>query len=90
VPVLSDSRPVGLSAQSTRDSHAIKLFAHLLTTGIWLEHRLRNTVILRTGWVGRSGWVRSPLGRLRSVDAQFTQPTMTQPSGTADVADISR
>jgi hypothetical protein len=90
VPVRSDSPPVGPSAQSARDRRAISVVGHLLTTGIWLEHRLRNTPTPRTGLDGRSGWVRSPLGRLRSVEVQFSQPTRTQPSGTADVADISR
>jgi hypothetical protein len=90
VPVRSDIPTVGPSAQSTRDRRAINVVGHLLTTGIWLEHRLRSTPTPRTGLVGRSGWVRSPAGRFRSVDAQFTHPTRTQPSGTADVAVISR
>jgi hypothetical protein len=61
-----------------------------LKTGVWLEHQLRNTSTPWTGLVGRSGCVGSPLHRLRSVDMQFTQPPCTQPSSTADLADISR
>jgi hypothetical protein len=90
VPIRSDSPPVGPSAQSARDRRAIRVVGHLLTTGIWLELRLRNTPTPRNGLVRSSGRVRSPLGRLRSVDVQFTQPTRTQPSGTADVAVGSR
>jgi hypothetical protein len=90
VPFRSDSPPVGPSAQSARDRRSIDVVGYLLTTGIWLEHRLRSTPTPRTGLVGTSGWVRSPVDRFRSVDAQFTQTTRTQPSGTADVAVISR
>jgi hypothetical protein len=90
VPVHSDSPPVGPSTQSARDRRAISVVGHLLTTGIWLERQLRNTATPRTGLIGRSGLVRSPVHRLRSVDVQFTQPSRTQPSGTADVADIAR
>jgi hypothetical protein len=90
VPVRSDSSPVCPSAQSEFDRRAISVVGHLLTTGIWLEHQLRNTPTPRNGLVGRSGWVRSPLRRLRSVDVQFTQPSRKQPSRTADLAVISR
>ena len=89
MPVRSDS-PLCPPAQSARDRRAISMVSHLLTTGIWLEHQLRNTPTPRTGLVGRSGWVRSPLRRLRSVDVQFTQPTRTRPPRDADSAVISR
>jgi len=55
-----------------------------------LEHQLRNTPTARTGLAGMSGWVRSPLRRLRSVALQFIQLTWKQPSPTADLAVISR
>jgi hypothetical protein len=90
VPGRSDSPPVCRSTQSEIDRRAIIVVGHLLTAGIWLEHQLRNTATSRTGFVGRSDWVRSPLRRLRSVDVQFTQPTGKQPSPIADVALISR
>ena len=90
MPVRSDSPSVCRSTQSELDRRAIRVAGHLLTTGIWLEHQLTDTSTHRTCLIGRSGWVRSPLHRLRSVDVQFTQPTRTQPSGTADLADISR
>lgn len=90
MPVRSDSPSGGRSAQSELDRRAIRMVGHLVTTGIWLEHQLRHTPTPWTGLVGRSGWVRSPLRRLRSVDSQFTQPTEKQPSHTADLAAISR
>jgi hypothetical protein len=90
VPGRSDGPPGCRSTQSERDGRAISLFGHLLTTGIWLEHQLRNTPTPRSGFVGRSDWVRLPLRRLRSVDVRFTQPTGKQPSPIADVALISR
>jgi hypothetical protein len=89
VPVRIDSPSGVRSTYSELDRRAIRVVGHLLTTGIWLEHQLKNTSTHRTGLVGRSGWVRSPLHRLRSLDVQFTQPTETQPSGIADLADIS-
>lgn len=79
MPVRSASPSACLSAQSERDRRAISMVGHLLTTGIWLEHQLRNTAIPRTGLVGRSGSVRSPLRRLRSVALEFTQLTRAQP-----------
>jgi hypothetical protein len=84
VPVRSDSPPVCPSAQSGRDHRAVSLFDHLLTTGIW--HRLKNT----PGLVGRSGWARSPLRRLRSIDVEFTQLAEKQSSRTAALAVFSR
>lgn len=90
MPVRNDRPPGGRSAQSELDRRAIRMVGHLLTTGIWLEHQLRNTPTPWTGLVGRSGWVRPPLRRLRSVDSQFTQPTGKQPSHTPDLAVISR
>jgi hypothetical protein len=75
VPVRSDIPTVGPSAQSTRDRRAINVVGHLLTTGIWLEHRLRSTPTPRTGLVGRSGWVRSPAGRsARSMRSSLIPP----------------
>jgi hypothetical protein len=90
VPVRSESPSVRRSAQSERDRRAINLVGHLLTTGIWLEHQLRATATPRVGVAERSGWVRSPLRRLRSVDLPSTQSTGTQPSPIADVALIGR
>jgi hypothetical protein len=90
VPVRSDGPSTCPSAQSERDRRAINMVGHLLTTGIWLEHQLRNTPTSRTGLVERSGWVRSPLRQLSSVALQFTQLTLKQPSPTADLAAISR
>lgn len=90
MPVRNDSPSVCRSAQSERDRRAISVVGHLLTTGIWLEHQLRNTPTPRTGLVGTSGWVRSPLRRLRSVALQPTQLTRKQPSRSADLAVISR
>jgi hypothetical protein len=55
-----------------------------------LEHQLKNTPTARTGSVGMSSWVRSPLRRLRSVALQLTQPTRKQPSPTADLVVVSR
>ena len=68
--IRSDSPSGGRSAQSELDRRAIRMVGHLLTTGIWLEHQLRNTPTPWTGLVGRSGWVRSPLRPLRSVDSR--------------------
>jgi hypothetical protein len=82
VPVRSDSPSVCRSAQSERDRRAISVVGHLLTTGIWLEHQLRNTPTPRTGLVGTSGWVRSPLRRLRSrrfaAHSAHQETTITQ------------
>ena len=55
-----------------------------------LEHQLKDTPIARTGLVGMSGSVRSPLRRLRSVALQLTQLTRKQPSPTADLVVVSR
>jgi hypothetical protein len=90
VPVRSDSPSVRPSAQSARDRRAISVVGHLLMTGIWLEHQLRITPTQRSGLVGRSAWVRSPLRRLRSVALQPTQLTTKRPSRPADLAVISR
>jgi hypothetical protein len=98
VPVRSDRPSESRSAQSELDRHAINVVGHLLTTGIWLEHQLRNIRTPGTGLVGRSR-VRSPLRGLRSIELQPTQPTQPteptkptrqQPSLTADLALISR
>jgi hypothetical protein len=89
VPVRSDSPSVSRSAQSELDRRAMRVVGHLLTTGIWLEHKLR-TPTPRTGLVGVSGWVRSPLRWLRSGDVQFTQTTWKQPSHTAAIAVLAR
>jgi hypothetical protein len=89
VPVRSDSRPVCRSTQSELDRRAIRVVGHMLTTGIWLEHKLRNTATPRTRLVGRSGWVRPPVRRPRSVGVQVTQPTGNQQSPIADVTLIS-
>jgi hypothetical protein len=89
VPVRNESPPECRSTQSELDRRAISVFGHLLTTGIWLEHQLRNIPTPRTDLVGRSGWVRSPLRRPRSVDVQFTLPS-GKPSPIADVALVSR
>jgi hypothetical protein len=90
MPVGSDSTSVCCSKQSELDRRAMRLVGHALTTGIWLEHQTKDTSPHRTGLVGRSGWIRSLLHRLRSVGVQFTQPTRTQPAGTAESTDISR
>lgn len=90
MPVRSDNSSVCTSAQSERDRRAISVIGHLLTTGIWLEHQLRNTPTPWISSVGRSGWVRSPLRRLHSVDVRPTQSTRRQPSRPADVAVVSR
>jgi hypothetical protein len=90
VPVRSNSPSGGRSAQSELDRRAISMVGHLVTTGIWLEHQLRNTPTPWTGLVGRSGWVRSPLRPFRSADSQFTQPTGKQPLHTDELAAISR
>lgn len=90
MPVRSDRPSVCRSAQSKLDPRAIRVVGHLPTTGIWLEHQLRNTPTPRTRSVDRSGWVRSPLRRLLSVEVRFTQPITKPPSPTADVARISR
>jgi hypothetical protein len=89
VPVRSDSRPVCRSTQSELDRRAIRVVGHMLTTGIWLEHKLRNTATPRTRLVGRSGWVRPAVRRPRSVGVQVTQPTGNQQSPIADVTLIS-
>jgi hypothetical protein len=89
VLIRSDSSSGGRSAQSELDRRAIRMVRHPLTTGSWLEHQLGNTPTPLTSLVGKSGWVRSPLRRIRSVDSQFTQPTGKQPSHTADLAVIS-
>jgi hypothetical protein len=83
VPVRNDSRPVCRSTQSALDRRAISMVGHLLTTGIWLEHHLRNAVTPPTSRV------RSTLRRLGSIDWEFTKPTRKQPSPTADLAVIS-
>jgi hypothetical protein len=89
--VRSNTPSGGRSAQSELDRRAIRMVGHLLvTTGIWLEHQLRNTPTPWTGLVGRSGWVRSPLRRLRSVDSPLTQPAGERQSHTADLAVLSR
>jgi hypothetical protein len=90
VAVHTDSPSVGRSAQSELDRRAIRVVGHLLSTGIWLEHQIRNTPTPWTGVVGRSGWVRSPQRRPRSVDLNSTQTTREQPSRTTDLAVVSR
>jgi hypothetical protein len=89
VHVRNDSRPVYRSTQSELDRRAISMVGHLLTTGIWLEHQLRNAVTPPTRSVGRSR-VRSTPPRLGSIDWEFTKPTRKQPSPTPDLAVISR
>jgi hypothetical protein len=74
VAVHTDSPSVGRSTPSELDRRAIHVVGHLLMTGIWLERQLRNTPTPWTDVVGRSGSVRSPQRRPRSVDLQFTQP----------------
>jgi hypothetical protein len=90
VPVGSDSPSVCCSMQSELDRRAMGMASHALMTGIWLEHQPKDTSPHLTGLVGRSGWIRSLLHRLRSVGVHVTQPTRTQPSGTADSTDILR
>jgi hypothetical protein len=90
VPVRSDSPPACPSAQSQSERRAISLAGHQLTTGIWLEHQLRNTPTARTVLVAMSGGVRSPLRRLRSVALQFTQLNRKQPLPTAELAVVAR
>jgi hypothetical protein len=90
MPARNDIPSGSRSAQSELDRRAIRVVGHLLTTGIWIEHQLRNTRTPRIGLVGRSGWVRSSLGPIRSVDSELAQPTGKQPSQTADSAVISR
>jgi hypothetical protein len=90
VTVRTDSPSVGRSTQSELDRRAIHVVGHLLMTGIWLEHQLRNTPTPWRGLVERSGWVRSQQGKSHSVDLQLTQPTRKQPSRTVDLAVVSR
>lgn len=90
VTVRNESPPECRSTQSELDRRAISVVGHLLTTAIMLEHQLRTIATPRTGLVGRSGWVRSPLRRPRSFDVQFTLPTGKQPSPIAEVALASR
>jgi hypothetical protein len=90
VPVRSDNPSESPSAQSERERRAISMVGHLLTTGVWLEHRLRNTPTPRIGLVRRSGWARSPLRRHCSVALQPAQITRKQPSRTDHLAVISR
>ena len=61
--VHTDSPSVGRSTQSELDRRAIHVVGHLLMTGIWLEHQVKDTPTPWTGVVGRSGWVRSPQRR---------------------------
>jgi hypothetical protein len=90
VAVRTDSPSMRRSVRSDLDRRAIRVVGSLLATGVWLELQLRNTLTPRTGLVGRSGWVRSPQRRTRSVDLQVPQPTRKQPSRTADFALVSR
>jgi hypothetical protein len=82
VPVRSDTRPVYRSTRSELDRRAINVVGHLLTTGLWMEHQVRNTSKSRIGFIRRTDWVRLPSRRLRSADVQFTEE---QPSPIDDV-----
>ena len=88
--VRTNGPSVRRSVESELDQRVIRVVGHLLTTGIWLEHRLRNTPTPWTGLVAKSGRVRPPRGPSRSVDLPLTQPTRKQPSRTADFAVGSR
>jgi hypothetical protein len=89
VPARSASPSESRSAQSKLDRRAISVVGHLLTTGIWLEHQLRNIPTPRTGPVGGSR-VRSPLRRSASVDLELSQPASGHASPTGDLALTSR
>jgi hypothetical protein len=89
VPVRSASPSESRSAQSELDRRAISVVGHLLTTGIWLEHQLRNIPTRRTSPVGGSR-VRSPLHRSGSVDLGLSQPARRRVSPTGDLALTSR
>lgn len=87
--VHTDSPSIGRSTQSEIDHRVTRVVGHLLTTGIWLEHQLRNTPTPWTAVVGKSSWVRTPQGGLHSVDLQFTRPARKQPSRTAELSVFS-
>jgi hypothetical protein len=90
VAVRPDSPSIGRSEHSELDRRAPHVLSHPLTTGIWMEHQLRNTPTPWTGMDGRSCWVRSPESGLHSVDLQFIRATRKQPSRTAELSVVSR
>jgi hypothetical protein len=90
MPVRSDSPSVCRSAQSERDRRTISEVGHLLTSGIRLEHQLRNTPTHRKGSVRKLGSLHAPLNGLRPVECQPARPYSMQSSPTADVAPISQ
>jgi hypothetical protein len=76
--VLRDKSSVSASARTDFDRRALGVVADVLTTGIWLEHRLRVTPTPRATVAQCFGWVRAPLSQLRSVGSPFAQPAREQ------------
>ena len=90
MPVRSDSSSTCRLAQSERDRRTISEGGHLLASGIWLDHQLRNTPTHRKGSVGKFGSLRSSPNGFRPVELQPAPPYSTQSSPTADVTLISQ
>lgn len=88
--VLTDDPPVSASTRTDFDRRALGVVTQVLTTGIWLEHRLRVNRTPQATVAQCFGWVHSPFSQLRSVASPLAQPTRKQASRPAQLAVVSK
>lgn len=88
--VRRDNPSVSASARTEFDHRALEVVAHLLNTGIWLEHRLSVIPMPRATAAHWFGWVCSAFPQLRSVSSPFGQITRHRTSLTAQLAAITQ